>query len=108
MTVPRDTRHEHKAQFRTSGPSIYEWMSITGMGIIPPETINHEDGPIPEPDGGHRRLLPWGSDPFGEISTGDREYSIASAVPSTLRVSHRLSGFLPPEPCGFVSCHIRP
>jgi len=36
------------------------------------------------------------------------EYSVASAVPSALRVSHRLSGFLPPEPRGFVSRHIRP
>jgi len=29
-------------------------------------------------------------------------------TPSALRVSHPLDGFLPPEPCGFVSRHSRP
>jgi hypothetical protein len=32
----------------------------------------------------------------------------ASPTRSTLRVSHSLGGFPPPEPGGFISCHIRP
>jgi hypothetical protein len=88
VTVPRDTRPEHEAQTSTpSGPSIYEQMSITRMGTIPPETISHEDGPIPEPDGGHRGLLPWGSVPFGGISASDR----STALP---QLNRPLSGFL--------------
>ena len=31
-----------------------------------------------------------------------------SPTPSALRVSHSLSGLIPPEPRGLVSCHIRP
>jgi len=70
-----------------SGPSIYERMSTTRMGINPPETISHEDGPNPEPDGGHRQPLPWGSVPFSGISAGDR----STALPQLYRP---LSGFL--------------
>lgn len=33
---------------------------------------------------------------------------IASPTPSAHRVSHPLSGLIPPEPCGLVSCHFRP
>lgn len=46
-------------------------MSITRMVIDSPETISHEDGPSPEPDGDHRGLLPWGSVPFGGFSVDD-------------------------------------
>jgi hypothetical protein len=35
-------------------------------------------------------------------------YRFASPVPSALRVSHPLSGLIPPWPRGFVSRHIRP
>lgn len=62
-------------------------MSTTRMGINPLETISHEDGPSPEPDGGHRQLLPWGSVPFSGISAGDR----STALPQLYRP---LSGFL--------------
>jgi hypothetical protein len=33
---------------------------------------------------------------------------VSKPAPSTLRVSHPLSGLIPPEPCGFVSRRIRP
>jgi len=46
-----------------------------------------EDGSIPEEDGGHRRLLPWGSAPFGGSSSGDR----VAALP---RLRHPPTGFL--------------
>jgi len=69
---PRDTLPENESQPSTlSGPSILRWMSTTRMGTFRPETISHEGGPIPEPDGGHRGLLPWGSAPFGGISSDD-------------------------------------
>jgi len=42
--------------------------------------------------------------PFDEINPGDP----ADQPPSALRVSHPLSGFVPPGPRGLVSCHIRP
>jgi hypothetical protein len=57
---------------------------------------------------GERRCLPWGSFPFGGISSGDPKCRFASPTRSALSVSHALSGFLPPGPCGFVSRHIHP
>jgi len=45
-------------------------MSTTRIDTNTLEPISHEDGPNPEPDGGHRRLLPWGSAPFGGINAG--------------------------------------
>jgi len=33
---------------------------------------------------------------------------VSKPAPSALRVSHPLSGLIPPEPCGFVSRRIRP
>jgi hypothetical protein len=61
-------------------------MSTTRMSTHSLEAINHEDGPIPEPDGGHKRLLPWGSVPFDGIRSGDR----STALP---RLYRPLSGF---------------
>jgi len=49
------------------------------------EAIRHEGGPIPEPDGGHGRLLPWGSVPFGGISADDR----STALPRLYRPPSR-------------------
>jgi hypothetical protein len=79
---------------------------------------------------GSRKLPPTGSPPkwfadarhaaweFDDSSHGVRSPSafvsgrslcrFASPTPSTLRVSHPLSGLIPPEPRGSVSRHIRP
>jgi hypothetical protein len=86
-------------------------MTITRMGIFLPEAISHEDGPTLEPDGGHRGLLPWGSAPFGGISTGD---GLQRCLGCTVRSqgfspSQRLSPtwalrlcFTPHPPLGFL------
>jgi hypothetical protein len=58
---------------------------------------------------GWRRDLPWGSGPFGGLGTGGRWMCrFTSPTPSAPRVSHSLSGLIPPGLCGFVSRHIRP
>jgi hypothetical protein len=91
VTVPRDTLAEHEAQQRSlSGPSILRAMSITRMGTDSPEPISHEDGPNPEPDGGHQGLLPWGSVPFGGFSTDD-------GLQRCLGCTVRSRGFSPPQ-----------
>jgi len=70
-----------------SGPSIIERMVILADGHPFGSRVDQsEDGPIPEADGGHRRPLPWGSVPFGGISTGDR----VAALP---RLRHPPTGF---------------
>jgi hypothetical protein len=88
------------------------------MGTRSPEPISHEDGPSPEPDGGHRRLLPWGSAPFGGIGAGDRNRSVASAAPSCpqgFSPSRRFTPtrtswlcFTPHPPLGFWSSELFP
>jgi hypothetical protein len=54
------------------------------------------------------RLLPWGSVPFGVSELGRSLRRFTSPAPSALRVSHPLSGLIPPGPRGSVSHHIRP
>jgi hypothetical protein len=55
-----------------------------------------------------QRHLPWGSASFRRNKLRRSLCRITSPTPSTLRVSHPHSGLIPPEPCGFVSHHIRP
>jgi hypothetical protein len=45
---------------------------------------------------------------FRRLQPGRSLCRFASPTPSALRVSHPLSGLIPPRPCGFVSRHIRP
>jgi len=65
-------------------------MSTTRMFTDVPDAFRHEDGANPEWDGGHERLLPWGSVPFGGMSAGDR----STALPRPYRP---LSGFHTPS-----------
>jgi hypothetical protein len=46
--------------------------------------------------------------PFRRFQLGRSLCRFASPTPSALRVSHPLSGLIPPGPRGFVSRHIRP
>jgi hypothetical protein len=89
---------------------------LDGQPFLNP--IHHEDRPNPGRDGSHWRLLPWGSVPFGGISAGDRNRSVASAAPScpqgfspsrrftTTRTSWLC--FTPHPPLGFWSSELFP